>query len=204
MKIYKISYDSKWEKIETDQSASYEQRIHDKEAQEKELWDRIKNKIPWTVEQTTQQQDQGGIDAIITGLKGGRPSPKSSIQLKMRQSGDDVLLEVIRPWPPKDLNNPWTGRDLKTNVYLYYCVDTKGLLRIFAADMLKNTAKDLASQFIARNKNNPSIRSANFPQGEVKIVTDPSQQASYTLGKVDKLVVFIRPSVLKPTYTIQL
>lgn len=193
------------ERPKVEDSLSYEERMHNKDEHEAFLWSRITTKVPWNIKKSTDEEDKRGIDAWAVSLKNGFRIRPKSIQLKMRHSGgDDVLIEMVRPWPPKDAKNIWTGRDIKTKVDYYYSVSTQGLLRIFNARTLKELAIQMCSQFIGRFNLNPYIKTMSFREGEVKIITDPSEESTFGMGKVKKLAAFINPLVLKPTYIVQL
>lgn len=188
-----------------DDSLSYEDRINNKDDHEDYLWKKICAQVPWEIEKASIEDDKRGIDAWAVALKGNGPIKPKSIQLKMRHyGGDDVLTEMVRPWPPKDLDNCWTGRDIQTKVDYYYSVSTKGSLRIFKAVALKEQALNICSKFIEKFKHNPKLNNLKLAEGEAKIITDPSEESTYGMGKVQKLVAFINPEVFKPTYIVQL
>ena len=190
---------------DVDDSLSYQERIERKDEHEDYLWEKIVDKIPWVIERATAEDDKRGIDAWAVSLKGNGPITPKSIQLKMRHyGGDDVLVEMVRPWPPKDLDDCWTGRDIKTQIDYYYSVSTTGSLRIFRAVALKKLAVEMCSQFVKKFKEDSTLKSFKLHEGEVKIITDPSEESTYGMGKVQKLVAFINPEVFKPTYVIQL
>lgn len=186
-------------------SLGYEERIHNKEEQESFLWDKICDAVPWNIKRASIGEDKKGIDAWIVSLKNGPPTTPKSIQLKMRQyGGDDVILEMVRPWPPKDFKNVWTGRDIQTKVDYYYSVSTKGVLRIFKATILRGAAIRMCGGFMDQYQNNNELKFLKFVDGEAKILTDPSNEATTSMGKVQKLVAFINPNTITPTYSIQL
>lgn len=176
-----------------DRTQDYEKRIRQKEAVESFIWDKINDVVPWQVVQTGTKEDMAGIDAVYWQTKDGKPVSEKSVQLKMRESGDDILMEVIKPWPIQNAENLWSGRDMKTPVDEYFCIDRDGMLRIIPAERLKRIAKDMVKEFVQQYRSNPSLRSAHLQSGTVKIVTDPSSEAAHDMGKVNKLVVFIEP-----------
>jgi hypothetical protein len=196
------------ERPPVDDSLPYADRIENKEEHENFLWTKITDKIPWVIQRASAEDDKRGIDAWAVGLKNGpitTPITPKSIQLKMRQyGGDDVLIEMVRPWPPTNFDHPWTGRDIKTSVHFYYSVSLEGELRIFMAQSLKDVAIKMCSQFIAKFHKSPDLKTLKLAEGEAKIITDPSEQSMYGMGKVQKLVAFVNPSVVKPTYLFKL
>ena len=188
-----------------DNTRPYNDRMESKNDHEDFTWDKIKKAVPWTIERSTFHQDtRQGIDAIITGLKSGQPISKKYVQLKMRQYANDVSMEVIKPYPPLNPNNPWTGKDIKSEADEFYCVDASGVLRIFNTTTLKTAAKEIASQLLNLNLNKPNIRNFVSTKGSAKITFDPSEQATFNQGKVQKMLVRINPKIVKPIYTIQL
>ena len=204
---YQTTKIGSWEddRPQFDNTRPYDERMMDKDEHEAFTWDRVLQQVPWVLKKSTTHQDRNkGIDAIITGLKSGMPSTPQTVQLKIRQSGNDVLLETIKPYPPPNINNPWTGKDSKSEADLFYCVDSTGILRIFKAEKLQNAAKELSSQLLLINTNNPQIKKYRGSYGEARIVLEPSQQANYKQGKVNKMIALINHGIIKPIYTIQL
>ena len=182
----------------------YDERIAAKDSQENYLWERIKEKTPFIIKVASEAQDRRGIDATVTGLKGMNGFPEQTVQLKMRQAGDDVLLETIRPLERYGFSGALTGRDMGTRVGLYFCIDRAQTLRVFDGDALKKVAEEMSLNFMKHHVQNKGIHTLTFKQGQAKIVTDPSSQCSHGMGKVKKLVVFIDPKVIQPIFSFKL
>jgi len=177
---------------------------------EMDTYNQLKEKGPWKLERATVNQDKGGIDAFIVGFKDGREikSPRK-IQIKNRQTGDDVLVETVKPVDVKDgeINfKGFTGRDMREDVSLYCCVDTKKRLMMFKGKRVKDAAKDMTEEFLRFYKDHrlPDKPDKVCSLGVVKMRKDHSDEATYGMGKVDKILVFISPSCMKPDYQIQL
>jgi len=190
-----------------DNTLSYDERIAQRKEVEDDLWAKIQAVVPWKIDITTAEQDMRGIDATFDKLKNDRPVKRQTIQLKMREyGGNDILMEMIRPWEGmKTVENLiWNGRNSKIIVDKYFCVDTGNILRIIDGTYLKDTAQKMVLKFIDAYKKDQSVRTIRTSEGEVKVIPEPSSEASHKLGKVDKLAVFIVPSRIKISYKMQL
>jgi len=190
-----------------DNTLSYDERIAQRKEVEDALWAKIQAAIPWVINITTAEQDMKGIDATFERLKDDRLCKKQTVQLKMREyGGNDILMEMIRPWEGmKTVDNlVWNGRNSKMVVDKYFCVDTKNELRIIDGSYLRDTAQKMVLKFIEAYKRNQKIRTLKVFEGEIKVILEPSAEASFKLGKVDKLAVFIIPSKIKVSYLVQL
>jgi len=74
------------------------------------------------------------IDGFIIPKSGGR----LSFQLKFRESGDDIIYEIIKDW-----DNNIEGRDLISKAQLYVVVNRQGILSIFKTLDIKTKAIEL-------------------------------------------------------------
>jgi len=171
--------------------ASYHDRIAQKEVMENNLWRRIKQVVPWKIEVSTVREDVNyGIDA-----KCFMGSDSKSIQLKQRNTGNDILMETILvPENVRSLDTiVWTGRDSKHDVDLYFCVDTKYILRIVDGIYLQDTARIMSKEFLQKYLNDKNTTYVRTLYGDVRIKREESEQASFKIGKVNKILVFIEP-----------
>jgi hypothetical protein len=195
-----VKMDEQIEKV--NMTACYDVRIAQKTVLEEKLWAKIMPIVPWEIEVSSKEQDMKGIDATYCKLRSGLNVTPKKIQLKTRDSGDDILVELIAPWEgmksAQDIK--WNGRDGRTNVDKYFCLDTKNILRIIDAPYLKSLAQNMALKFIEAFKKKPSIKGLKVETGEIKIVKEPGTELKYNVGKVDKMVVFIDPAKIVIQY----
>lgn len=179
-----------------DDRAGYNERIERKDIHEAPLWEAIQEALPWVIERGTAEEDMGGIDGWYDHLKGGATVTRKTIQLKMRQSGDDILLEVIKPW--RGLIE-YSGRDVVgAAVDIYFCVNSRRVLRVYTAGVLMGVVNRLIEGFRGKGERYYG------EEGEVRVVTDPSHESNYKHGKVKKVVVFVNPLKVKCMYEVQL
>jgi hypothetical protein len=201
MKILSKMVD-KEEPVYFDNRANYKDRMKQKQLVEENLWEKIQAKVPWQLNISDAQKDMSGIDASFDTLKDGRPVSKKTIQLKAREyGGDDITMELIRPWREKI---EFTGRDGKINVDKYFCIDTNKTLRIIDGHYLKSIAQNMVVKFVSAYQKNKSLQLLKTDNGDVRIFREPSQESTNTIGKVDKILVFINPSTVKVLFECQI
>lgn len=157
---------------------------------EKKMIDALK-KLGINMEPAAVNQDMfDKVDAFWTTDQG----VKLPVQFKYRDSGDDILLELIKNWTPavfqKDqlVDTDFTGRDMVGKSKVYACLNRKGdVIRIRTT----KEAKEIAKKMVQRLANEFKLmgnRSVKTQYGEVKITRDPAS------GK-EKVMAYINPSV---------
>ena len=154
----------------------YNTRVTLGKSRELEIIDFLRSKGYNIHEPTAQNDMKDKIDGFILPKAGG----KLSFQLKQRESGSDIIYEIIKDWD-RDIE----GRDLQSKAQLYIVVDRHGKLNIFNAAEIKTKAKEL----LALADANP-----NDQQGtgwEMKFRKDAAHSQV-------KLVAFFSPSLFKP------
>lgn len=88
------------------------------------------------------------VDRWLTTAKGTR----MGVQIKYRESGDDVLVELVRNidgWIP--------GRDMVGIADLYFCVDRNGTGRMYQTKHIKPDAQKIIQMFEEDIKANPHV-----------------------------------------------
>jgi len=174
----------------------YDDRIKDAKSREKEIISALNksNKFPWILDPASAKFDKQGIDGFIGKNKDGSKTAKVyRVQIKERVSGDDILLELVKPWRGTT-EDGLTGRDMKQEIDLYIIVNRSNLARLIKGEVLKDAAVKSYEEFV-RGYNTNGNHTQNTKYGEVKIVTDPSPQTTYhNFDKVQKVVTFIRPN----------
>ena len=89
----------------------------------------------YNIEDPTSSEDRNDkIDGWWIDKKGGRVS----LQIKFRESGDDILFELV-----KDLDRKIPGRDIISKAALNLVVDRSGKARMFLTKPIKEQAQKI-------------------------------------------------------------
>lgn len=113
----------------------YGQRVDAGKRIEKKILDALRAK-GMKIEDPTSNQD---IHDKIDGWWFAKNSDKKyPVQVKFRQSGDDILFEIM-----KDFDRNVTGRDMKSKSVLYLVADRHGRTRLFQTEPIKKKAQDI-------------------------------------------------------------
>jgi hypothetical protein len=151
----------------------YNTRITLGKSRELEIIDFLTSK-GMKIELPTAQQDMHDkIDGFFLPRKGG----KVSFQLKQRESGDDVIFELVKDW---DRNIE--GRDMQSHADVYVVVDGTGKLYIIPTKEIKAKAKEL----LALADKNPIDQQGDSWQ--LKFTTDAAHHNT-------KVMCFFKPSM---------
>ena len=125
-------------------TADYSQRIDAGKKVESKILDALR-KLGHSIDNPTADQDKWEkIDGWWHGTKGGL----FPIQVKFRETGDDILFELI-----KDIDKKIQGRDIISKAVVYLVTDRSGTTRMIltkpikekAAELLKIAEKDMAN-----------------------------------------------------------
>lgn len=153
----------------------YNTRITLGKSRELEIIDFLTSK-GMKIELPTAHQDMTEkIDGFFLPKAGGR----ISFQLKQRESGDDIIFELVKDWD-RDIE----GRDMKSHADLYVVVDRTGKLNIISTKEIKAKAKELLAMADA----NPNDQQGD--NWQLKFVKDLAH------GQV-KLMCFFKTSMFK-------
>lgn len=126
------------------------------------------------IEDPTPQEDMyDKIDGWMTDSKG----VKLSVQIKFRESGDDIIFEIM-----KDLDKDKPGRDLISKADLYLVVDRKGKGRLLKTSQIKGFAKKLADAIQEAIVKAPDRRKWEGKGWEVKITYDRASGNKKLMG----------------------
>lgn len=134
------------------------------------------------IEPPTPEQDKvEKIDGFWIGSKGGR----FPLQLKVRESGDDIIFEVI-----KDIDKNIDGRDLKSMAYVYIVSDTRGRARMYLTEPIKKKAEELKTMALRDLANDP-FKTKWFGEGwEMRMQIDRAHGQR-------KLVAYFQPEMFE-------
>jgi hypothetical protein len=146
----------------------------------------------WKITPASQSQDMfDKIDGFVHLSNTVLP-----IQIKYRDSQDDILLEVMKGWTPEKFGVgvpiEFNGRDMIGHAAIYVSLSKDGnTIRVRSA----NEAKSVAESMVRRLKDNyrksgGKETSLQTPKGEAKITNDPANPS------LRKVMAFIKPGAL--------
>lgn len=124
----------------------YDKRVDAGKRVEKKILDALRSK-GIKIEDPTSNQDM--IDKI-DGWWSGKNGQKYPVQVKFRQSGNDILFEVV-----KDFDRNIPGRDMKSKSVLYLVSDKTGKTRLYHTDVIKKKAQEVLKIVQDDLKQNP-------------------------------------------------
>lgn len=131
------------------------------------------------IEEPTAEEDRRSkIDAWLTTSEGKR----FSLQIKYRESGDDIIFEVV-----KDISDWTPGRDLISVADLYLVVDREKTGRLFRTGPIKREATrllEIAKQDLTTSPNKVIWIGSGY---ELRLTTDHAHGNT-------KLMAFFHPS----------
>lgn len=149
-------------------------------------------RIVGTVQKAPEAKDRYGpkIDAYLTSGLSGRTA---SVQIKARQSGDDILFELWKDFGRKE------GRDVRTGAEIYAVLDRSGsTIYLVDSSAVKQTAKQLYEKWRASADEQP--KSPGWPLGQS--FTGPEGEIHFQQGDGPYEVKAI--AYLKPTQFLRL
>jgi hypothetical protein len=118
-------------------TTNYSQRIAGGKKIEHKIIDALRA-LGYTIDDPTPSQDMHDkIDGWWHGTKGGL----FPLQIKFRETGDDILFELIA-----DVDRKIEGRDMKSKATVYLIADRMGITRM----LLIKPIKELAAKLLAR------------------------------------------------------
>jgi hypothetical protein len=184
-----------------DDSADYNSRIAAGKKIETQIIEKL-NKLGYISKPTTAREDMyDGIDGWFIQIDGQKVNIPYQIKARKGSSGNDILWETIKPWNPKLIQQAeelgdrlYTGKDMKCKAELLVSTSNDGnIIRLRSVPETIKKSKELVGMLILnfRSLGKPFAKTS---YGETKLVTDPSQQANFSMsGKVSKVVCFLNP-----------
>ena len=130
------------------------------------------------IEDPTSQED---IHDKIDGWWIGKGNKKYPVQVKFRQTGNDVLFEIL-----KDIDRHILGRDMRGSSVLYLVANRHGNTRLFYTDDIKKLAKQIMEIVIKELRTDPDKTNWDGSGWNAKIQHDVD-----TFRK--KLIAYINP-----------
>jgi len=154
----------------------------------------------WTIQEPTEAQDMyDKVDGFLVDSEDPRIKPLVArgpmpFQIKYRDTGDDIGMEVIKPWKDDYLYNfsdsIFTGRDMKGLSQLYIVANKEGTrIRVRSAHEAKEMSKKLVYELIKLRKETGE-HFYNNGHSEVRMTNDPRNH-------VQKIMAFLNPNSFK-------
>lgn len=174
------------ENLQSNRFQSREERVKSGKRQEARILNSMTTEHGWNIKQVSESQDKfDKIDGVL--VHSPEPIPVSfpcPIQIKYRDTGDDLLMEVV--WEFKNqYNSPieqlLTGRDMKGSAKLYLCLNKLGtIVRVRLAEEAKNLAKSLLDGLLKSRK-----RFFNIGKSQIRITEDPESKRTKINAYID-------------------
>lgn len=124
----------------------YDQRVDAGKRVEKKILDSLRAKGMKIDDPTSSQDMMDKID----GWWLGKNNQKYPVQVKFRQSGNDILFEIV-----KDFDRNVAGRDMKSKSVLYLVADKHGKTRLYQTEPIKKKAQEILKTVQDDLKQNP-------------------------------------------------
>jgi hypothetical protein len=161
-------------------------RVAAGKAMESRIIDALKS-AGWEIRPATVQQDKyDKIDGFVK--RGGSWLP---LQIKYRDTGDEIAMETIFDWNPDQLAGRviFNGRDMIGHAKLYACLNQGGrVIRVCSAEEAKSAAKDAANKLV-QDFIQSGRRMATTTKAEARITGDPAN------GRA-KVMAFVKPAAM--------
>jgi hypothetical protein len=160
---------------------NYDDRISAGKRVEHAIITGLRNK-GFRIEDPTSNQD---MHQKIDGWWIDKKDNKYSLQVKFRQSGDDILFELMR-----DVDRNIEGRDLKSEATLYLVADRSGVTRMFLTKPIKEKAYEILKNIFKDLQTEPRKTNWEGPSWQARIQYDRANGAK-------KIVAYFDPRMFK-------
>jgi hypothetical protein len=158
--------------------SDYKSRVNAGKNKESKIISQLK-KFGVDIEEPTPEEDMyDKIDGWIN-----QNGKRTSVQIKFRESGDDILFEIM-----KDFDKGREGRDLIGKSELYLVVNRAGLGRLLLTSEIKKLAKQFVKAVPQAIQQNPEKNSWKGEGWEVKLTYDRATGQR-------KLIGFFSPNI---------
>ncbi len=125
----------------------------------------------------------------IDGWWVDKTQKKHSLQIKFRETGDDILFELV-----KDLDKNVDGRDMVSKAELYLVVDRNGVTRMFNTKPIKEKATQALRVIKQDLEKNPSKTDWSGSGWSIKVQVDRAHGQR-------KIVGYFSPKMFTPLAT---
>lgn len=137
----------------------------------------------WQIKPASANDDMvGKIDGYILRadkrMMAHLPTQNTPIQVKYRDSGSDLLMEVVKPWSIDMIDMPiqqiMTGRDMVGRAMIYVCLDPTGsIIRVRSAIDGKKACRTMLMSFMEQLRKDPTARMYKEGGDMLRMVFDP-------------------------------
>ncbi|MHC4332521.1 MAG: hypothetical protein ACYSUV_02075 [Planctomycetota bacterium] len=165
---------------------NYDQRVRTGRVKEIAIIETLR-RAGVTVEPPTREEDmRQGIDAWIIG-----PEAHHSLQIKFRESGDDIIFEII-----KDIAQNILGRDFQGVAEYYLVVNRAGVGRMVKTKDIKTRAESLLKMAQEEWARKTGVRRWEGKGWELKVTVDRAHGYA-------KLMAYFNPNLFEAVGTWQ-
>lgn len=162
--------------------SNYSDRISSGKAVETKILNALRQK-GYQIDDPTESEDKyDKIDGWWVDKKGQR----YSLQIKFRETGDDILFELV-----KDLDKNIPGRDIISKAVLYLVVDRSGKTRMFLTAPIKEKAQKIQELILQILSKNPTKTEWKGQGWEIRVQHDRAHGQR-------KVVAYFSPSMFQP------
>jgi hypothetical protein len=161
---------------------------------EKKVMEALIHMYGWDIDPSTDSQDMHEkVDGWImqTDDKVGILNEMTPLQVKYRDTGDDLLMEVIKKWSPDMLDIPCesccTGRDMKGLATIYAVLDQGGrIIRMRKVHEARTLARHLLRRLFEEHRSNPKTKCITLDKSQIRFTRDPST-------RLPKVIAYLNP-----------
>lgn len=163
----------------------YQKRISAGKNIEQKILNALRDK-GYKIEDPTPSEDMHDkIDGWWINKKGTR----FPVQVKYRETGDDIIFELVQDFSTKNL-----GRDMKTKAVVYIVTDTHRITRMFLVKPIKEKAQEITKVVLDALRENPTQTAFSGKGWQAKVQTDRAHGQR-------KLMAYLSPSLFSALAT---
>lgn len=162
--------------------SNYEDRISAGKVVEKRIIDAFRQ-MGYNIEDPTPSEDK---EDKIDGWLIDKSQHRIPLQIKFRETGDDILFELVR-----DLDKGYPGRDLISKAALYLVVDRNGKTRMYLTKPIKERAQKIVDVLVPMIKKDSGKGLWTGNGWEIRVQHDRAHGQR-------KLVAYFSPDLFSP------
>jgi hypothetical protein len=129
------------------------------------------------IDDATADQD---MHQKIDGWWIDKKDNKYPLQIKFRQSGDDILFELMR-----DVDRNIEGRDIKSKAVIYLVADRNGTTRMFLTKPIKEKASEILKTVFTDLEKEPNKNEWEGPNWQARVQFDRANGARKIVAYFD-------------------
>lgn len=155
---------------------NYDQRIEAGKRVEKNILDSLRA-LGYKIQDPTSHEDK--YDKI-DGWWIDKKDNKYPLQIKFRESGDDIIFEMM-----KDADRQVVGRDMISKAVIYLVANRQGFTRMYLTKLIKEKAKELLDMVQKDRAENPFKSTWRGHGWEIKLTVDRAYGQRKIMGFFD-------------------